>query len=381
VPDFGSVANPADLTAEVLKTSEAFGSCLDAFIADPNYSALVIPMVFASSASSGARAPTLAEAAARTDRPLAIVWMNEWFQGPGSEILDADPKISVFRSADRCFAALRAWLDWHNDQPPSGLSSTRHSDRNAHDRAREILSNASRPGRALSESISKTILACYGIPVPAEELARDPDEAAAAAARLGGPVAVKIAAPEIHHKSDIGGVRLGLSDPEDIRSATAEIFAAGSRHVPRARIDGVIIQKMSPPGVEMVLGIKNDPQFGPLIIVGFGGILVELLQDTAVRLAPVNKNAAHALIESLKGHALLSSFRGRVGVDVDSLIDAICRLSELADDLRDVVDQIDVNPLVVAANGAMAVDALIVLQVASTDAVTAADITVGSEKM
>ena len=113
VPDFGSVANPSDLTAEVLKTSETFGFCLDAFLNNSGFSALVMPMIFAHSSSSGARAPTIVEAAARTDRPLAVVWMNEWYQGPGSELLDADPKVCMFRSADRCFATLRAWLDWH----------------------------------------------------------------------------------------------------------------------------------------------------------------------------------------------------------------------------------------------------------------------------
>ena len=113
VPDFGSVANPSDLTAEVLKTSETFGFCLDAFLNDAGFSALVMPMIFAHAASSGARAPTIVEAAARSDRPLAVVWMNEWYQGPGSELLDADPKVCMFRSADRCFATLRAWFDWH----------------------------------------------------------------------------------------------------------------------------------------------------------------------------------------------------------------------------------------------------------------------------
>ncbi len=114
VPDFGSVANPSDLTAEVLKTSETFGFCLDAFLNDAGFSALVMPMIFAHSSSSGARAPTIVEAAARTDRPLAVVWMNEWYQGPGSELLDADPGVCMFRSADRCFATLRAWFDWHD---------------------------------------------------------------------------------------------------------------------------------------------------------------------------------------------------------------------------------------------------------------------------
>ncbi|MEA2913825.1 MAG: hypothetical protein QOJ15_5906, partial [Bradyrhizobium sp.] len=117
---------------------------------------------------------------------------------------------------------------------------------------------------------------------------------------------------------------------------------------------------MVPSGVEIVLGVKNDRQFGPLIAAGLGGIMVELLDDTAVRLAPVNGPAARAMLASLKGHALLTGFRGRPGVDIDKLVDAICRLSELAHDLRDVVDQIDVNPVIVSSSGAMATDAVIV---------------------
>ena len=204
-------------------------------------------------------------------------------------------------------------------------------------------------------------MACYGIAVPAEELAHDPGED-----RRGGAVgrtsSIKIASPDIHHKSDIGGVRLGLSDPEEVRKAAAETLAAAARHAPKARIDGISVQQMAKPGVEMVLGVKNDRQFGPLIAVGLGGILVELLQDTAVRLAPVGKSTARRMIESLKGYALLSGYRGRVGVDADGLLEAICRLSELADDLKDVIDQIDVNPVIVSENGVMAADGLVILR-------------------
>src|SRR5258705_13701644 len=137
VPDFGLVGNPSDLTAEVLKTSETFGFCLDAFLNDPGFSALVLPMIFAHASSSGARAPAIVGAAARSDRPLAVVWMNEWHQGPGSELLDADPRVCVFRSADRCFAALRAWFDWH--QRVQQVSGSRRSDPSAELAARKII--------------------------------------------------------------------------------------------------------------------------------------------------------------------------------------------------------------------------------------------------
>jgi acetate---CoA ligase (ADP-forming) len=360
VPDFGSVANPSDLTAEVLKTSETFGFCLDAFMNDAGFSALVMPMIFAHASSSGARAPTIVQAAARSDRPLAVVWMNEWYQGPGSELLDADPKVCMFRSADRCFATLRAWFDWHQHRARRPAQAARRSPPSAEPAARAVLSEALSRGAALSETESKRILACYGIAIPQEILARDPEQAVLAAGRIGSPVAIKIVSPDILHKTEAGGVRLGLSTPEEVRSAAADILASASRYAPQARIDGISVQQMAPSGVEISLGVKNDRQFGALIAAGLGGIMVELLRDTAVRLAPVNDRTAHAMLESLKGHALLTGFRGRPGVDIDGLVDTICRLSELAHDLRDVIDQIDVNPVIAGVGGVTAVDALIV---------------------
>jgi acetate---CoA ligase (ADP-forming) len=339
VPDFGSVANPSDLTAEVLKTSETFGFCLDAFLNDAGFSAVVMPMIFAHASSSGARAPTIVEAAARTDRPLAVVWMNEWYQGPGSELLDADPRVCMFRSADRCFATLRAWFDWHEGRRRRPAEARRRSPAAAEQAARAILSVARSRGAALSETDSKRILACYGIAIPEEIVARDPEQAALAAGRIGCPVAIKIVSPDIPHKTEAGGVRLGLSTPENVREAARNILASVLRYAPEAKIDGISVQRMAPSGV---------------------GIMVELLGDTAVRLAPVHEATARAMLASLKGHALLTGFRGRPGVDIDGLVDTICRLSELAHDLRDIVDQIDVNPVIVSSNGAIAADALIV---------------------
>jgi acetyltransferase len=361
VPDFGSVANPSDLTAEVLKTSETFGFCLDAFTSDSNFSALVMPMIFAHASSSGARASTIVEATARTDRPLAVVWMNEWYQGPGSELLDADPRVCMFRSADRCFATLRAWFDWHEHRTRyEAPAAARKSPPSAEQAARAILAAARGHGAALSETDSKRMLACYGIATPKEILARDPEQAALAAGKIGGSVAIKIVSPDILHKTEAGGVKLGLSAPEDIRAAATDILASATRYAPQARIDGISVQQMVPPGIEIVLGVKNDRQFGPLIAAGLGGIMVELLGDTAVRLAPVGDRIAREMLASLKGHALLTGFRGKPGVDVEALVDTVCRLSELAHDLRDVIDQIDVNPVIASAGGVMAADALIV---------------------
>jgi succinyl-CoA synthetase beta subunit len=286
--------------------------------------------------------------------------MNEWYQGPGSELLDADPKVCMFRSADRCFAALRAWLDWHEHRASHRTPAPRRSSLSAELAARRILSSAKVGGAALSETDSKRVLDCYGIAIPREILASDPEQAVRASREIGGPVALKIVSPDILHKTEAGGVKLGLSTPQDVSAAAADILASARRYAPQARIDGVSVQQMVPPGIEIVLGVKNDRQFGPLVAAGLGGIMVELLGDTQVRLAPVDDQAARAMLASLRGHALLTGFRGRPGIDIDRLIDIICRLSELAHDLRDVIDQIDVNPVIASADGAIAADALIV---------------------
>src|ERR1700712_5126571 len=141
---------------------------------------------------------------------------------------------------------------------------------------------------------------------------------------MGGPVAIKIVSPDILHKTEAGGVRLGLSTPENVREAAGNILASALRYAPQARIDGISVQQMAASGVEIVLGVKNDRQFGPLIAAGIGGIIVELLGDTAGRLAPVKGPAAHAMLVSLKGHALLAGFRGKPAVDIDGLVDTIC---------------------------------------------------------
>jgi acyl-CoA synthetase (NDP forming) len=359
VPDFGSVANPSDLTAEVLKTSETFGYCLDAFIADPNFSALVIPMVFAHPSSSGARAQAVVEAAKRTDKPLAVIWMNEWHQGPGSEVFDADSRVSLFRSADRCFGALRAWMDWHEVRGVKPVYS-RRSEPGAGEIARNIIAQAVNSGVALSESASKRVLAAYGVGVPGEAIAQDPDEAARMAMRMGFPVAIKISSPDILHKTEVGGIKLGLRSEDEVRDAARNIFAAAKKHRPDARIAGVSVQEMLTAGAEVVIGVKRDLQFGPLIAVGLGGTLVELLKDTAVRIAPVSAEEARVMLQSLQGYKLLTGYRGTAGVNVESLVDAICRISELANDLKDDIDEVDVNPMIVTSSGAIAADALVV---------------------
>lgn len=358
VPEFGAVANPADITAEVLKTASSFEHCLRAFADDPGYSAVAVPLVFAHPMATGARAHVLGQVAASTESLITAIWMPEWLEGPGAAVLDADPRVAMFRSTDRAFQGIRCWLDWHARRAAPPAPPRRLSAPDAADRARAILRQAR--GDVLSEQESKALLAAYGIATPAEAMAATPEAAAEAARRIGFPVVVKVASADIAHKTEVGGIRLNLGSPEAVREAAAAVLASARAARPEARIDGVSVQAMVPPGTELVMGLTMDRQFGPLVTVGSGGVLVELLADTATALAPLSLDRARAMLESLRGWPLLAGFRGSPPRDIAAAVDTLCRLGELGADLAGLVAEADINPVIVGSKGAVAADALVV---------------------
>ncbi len=213
----------------------------------------------------------------------------------------------------------------------------------------------------MTERDSKNALAAYGIRVTRETLAADLPAALAAAKAIGYPVALKIESPDIAHKTDAGVVRLGIADPKALEIAYAEITAAAARITPAPRIAGVLVAEMVSPGLEMMVGVTQDPQFGPIVTVGIGGVLVELLADVQVGLAPVTPAEARGMIDRLKGRRLLDGYRGSPAVDIEALVDTVVRLSELAADHADRISEIDVNPVIMGDKGGIAVDALLVV--------------------
>jgi acetyltransferase len=216
---------------------------------------------------------------------------------------------------------------------------------------------------SLTESQGKRLLAAYGIPVTREAVAASADEAVRLAAEMGGPVALKIASPDIQHKTEAKGVLLNVVGAEAVAAGFGRIVENARAYDPGARIDGVLVQEMIPAdAVEVIVGSSLDPEFGPVVVFGMGGILVELLKDSALRLAPVSRAEAADMIAATKGAALLSGFRGRPPADGEALTDAIVRLSHLAYDLREEIAAVDVNPLMVlpAGRGVIAADALVI---------------------
>ena len=195
-------------------------------------------------------------------------------------------------------------------------------------------------------------------------MAATAEEAAAAAERLGYPVALKIASADILHKSDIGGVELGIRSPDAAREAFGRIMANAREKAPQAVIDGVLVQKMLKPGTEVIIGVNNDPQFGPAVLVGLGGIFVEVFRDTSLLPAPFSREEARAMLDELKAIPLFKGYRGKAPLDLEALADMIANVARLAADRRDEIVELDVNPVFVyeQGQGVCAADALVILR-------------------
>jgi acyl-CoA synthetase (NDP forming) len=214
-------------------------------------------------------------------------------------------------------------------------------------------------GRAesLNGAAFDTLLAAHGLTVPKSALGKTPDEAVAHAIRIGFPVAVKIVSLQASHKTEVGGVTLGLRDAAAVHTAAEAMAARLATHDSRARIEGFLVQEMVT-GVEMILGVREDPQFGPFMLVGLGGVMVEAMKDVALRMLPVDEDTARDMLHSLRGAPLLAEFRGRPARDIDAVVRAMVGLSQLFLDHRPWLSDLEINPLIVLGRneGARAVD-------------------------
>lgn len=364
IPEFGSARNPVDITAQVLNDPDSLRACAGALFADPAYGAVVLPNGYAYDFATP-RFALLGELAEQHGKPACVVWLTEWLEGPGAREAEANPRVGLFRSMDRCFAALAAWHGRGRRQRAPGQASAaaRLSPPDSASRAAALLDAAA--GTTLTERKAKSVLAAYGVPVVGERLVADAEAAVAAAEALGFPAVLKVESPDLPHKTEAGVIRLGLEDAAAVREGFAAVMANAARVYPPPRVNGVLVQPMVPPGLEMVVGARLDPLFGPMVVVGLGGILVELLRDSAIALAPVGEDEARAMLRRLKGYKLLEGFRGLPPVDQGRLVDIIRRVSELAADGRDRIAEIDVNPLICAGERQVAVDALIVRRAAA----------------
>ncbi len=228
---------------------------------------------------------------------------------------------------------------------------------------KQILEDVRRDGRTkLTEFEAKQVLAAAGITGTREELATSEQKAVSSAQKIGYPVVLKISSPDILHKTDAGGVKVGLTDDKAVGQAYQEIMNAIEEKHPASKIDGVLVQEMVEGGIETILGVANRPPFGPVVAFGLGGVFVELLKDVTMRLAPVDENGAADMLNEVKGSKMLDGYRGQAGADRAALARTIVRLSDLAVTYHADIEELDINPLVVKGDRIVALDALITLR-------------------
>jgi len=346
IPGFLRVSNPVD-SGGIATGDERGPKILDAILADPNVDVLIAPIPGSFSPISDKLARDLVAAAAKTHKPVCVIWGSPTADEEGFVDVLRPSQLPVFRSARNCLTAVKAWFDHH------GFRARYHSPKfvmrisPAAEDARALLE----PGSALDEHRSKGILRAYGIPVTNDVLCSSGAEAVRAARAIGYPVVMKACAPTLLHKSDAGLVAVGVRSDRETR----ETFARLSEHA-----DMVLVCEMVSGGVETVVGASQDELFGPVVMFGLGGIAVEVFRDVTFRVPPFDRAEAKRMITEIKAFPLLRGARGGPKADIRALIDVIMKVQRLATDLANDVAELDINPLLVTPERAVALDALIV---------------------
>jgi acyl-CoA synthetase (NDP forming) len=370
LPSYGTSQNPVDSTAQgVHKLGYAEFARLIA--QSPQIDGVIVAVTARRSAFLENDLQKLKDLARDSTKPV-FMWTYTLPSARSIEILN-EAGYPLFTGAHGCARTMRALADYRALRErllrPSATTTQRVTGR---EKVRAMLADSD---SVLCEYRARPLLSAYGIgDENAGYLVHSPDEAAAATRAIGQAVALKVQSADIPHKTEAGAVTLNLSG-DAVRDGYNRVLAAAKRHSPTARIDGVLVQPMAAPGREVILGINRDPTWGPLLMVGLGGVLVEAVGDMALATVPLDNAAAHALIARLKGAQVFGPYRGAPPADVDALAELMVRLSQFATDFSDYISQIDLNPVLVHASGkgVTVVDALVIKRNAHTERHAAAE--------
>ncbi|MGE5465703.1 MAG: acetate--CoA ligase family protein [Methanocella sp.] len=353
----GWAANPSDVTGFARR--EEFSEIMNYMIEEPEVGTLVV-----ASAGAGTQVEQVIALRDRTDKNVAFFWTASRYDDKALPALKA-ANVPLFYSPETLARALKALNDYHAWRDARAASAPLPARTPAQDAVRHRLSSPAHV--TLSEKESKDAIAAWDIPVTKQALATTVDEAVAAAQRIGYPVALKADSPDIPHKTEAGVVRLALADAAAVRAAYDEILVSARCNVPNARLAGVLVQEMVTGGVEVIVGVKRDPQIGAMLLFGTGGVMVEVYNDVALRHCPVSRDEALRMIDEVKGARLLKGYRGKPACDIEALADVLVRVSRMAVHLDGVLSELDINPLMVlpAGRGVKAADALLIVQAAA----------------
>jgi len=359
LPAAASTHNPVDVLGDA--RADRYSQALKVVLRDPGVDGVVVILTPQTSTEIVATAEAVVAADRTSDKPVMAVWMGEQEVGAGRRIF-SQCRVPSYPFPERAVGALGAMYrygQWRKE--PEVAIESFDVDRDA---VAALLAQIRAEGRqAIGDAEAQTILKAYGITTPQSSVAETPEEAIAYCEQIGYPVVLKIASPDILHKSDVGGIIVGVQNADEVREGFATLIQRAKEHRPDATLWGVQVQEMVRDAREIIIGMNRDPQFGPLVMFGLGGIYVEVLKDVAFRVAPMSAPQARQMVESIRAYALLTGVRGQAPSDLDAIVDTILRVSQLVTDF-DEIAELDINPLLVRdeGQGAVAVDMRLILK-------------------
>ncbi|MEK6743374.1 MAG: acetate--CoA ligase alpha subunit [Nitrospirota bacterium] len=355
LPPSASVYNPVDLIGDA--TSERYAAALEKAVADPNVDGVLVILTPQAMTDVDNVADLAVRTSATTDKPILTSFMGSLSVKSAVEKLKQKsiPNFSYPETAVRAFKKLADYRQWQGVKDEEITLGWFNEDA-VQDQIDALMK---RGIYQVGEEEAMAILACYGFTFPKRTLVMTSREAAAAATAIGFPVVMKISSPDILHKTDVGGVKIGVKTAKEAEDAFLSITANARRFMPQAYIKGVMIYEMVKGGKEVILGVTRDRTFGPMIMFGLGGIYVEVLKDVAFRIAPVARRDALSMVNEIRTVGLLKGARGEKPVDLSAIADNIVRLSTLVTAFPEI-QELDINPLVVMEKGAVALDARVI---------------------
>ena len=360
LPDAASAANPVDVLGDAL--ADRYRFALEKVSTDPNVDGVLVLLTPQAMTEIEATAQAVCDLSRESPKPVLACFMGEARIEAGIRVLTKHG-VPNYAFPERAALAFRAMADYREIRNRSLPEYTHFEvDRQA---VAQVLAQVRAEGRmSIGDFEARAVLQAYGLRIPRSEIAEDPDKATRIAAEIGYPVVLKIASPDILHKTDVGGVKVGLRNAGEVRDAFELMVYRAQRYLPEARIWGCLVQEMAPPGgLEVLVGMNRDPQFGPLVTFGLGGIYVETLKDVTFRIAPFSRQEAEAMLGEIRAHALLDGVRGQPPADKAAILDTLLRIGQLVQDFPEIAE-LDINPLMVyqQGQGALAIDMRLVLK-------------------
>lgn len=357
LPPYASLYNPIDIIGDA--NAERYAQTLEIVLQDERVHSVMVLLSPTAAVEVEATAQAVIDLSKTTDKPIFGCFMGEKTVGKGKDMLQAAgiPCYSFPRPAVDSIDTMYRFYEYTNRPAPVEVCYRRHKDR-----AEQIIQTARETNQLeIVEFQAQGLLKAYELPTPATELARTSDDAVKAAKRIGYPVVLKIASPDISHKSDVGGVRVNLKNEKDVRAAFLDITSRATRMRKEAFISGCLVQGMAPKGAkEVIVGFKRDPQFGPLIMFGLGGIYVEVLKDISFRLAPLTMGDAQEMVREIKSFPLLRGVRGEESVNFRAIEDVLLIMSQMAMDFPEIYEA-EFNPVLVDHEQALVADVRVIL--------------------